>query len=140
MNVVRRSRFQYGSTDWSTELSARPWIPGDATVGGSRTAAAGVPASSIVRRDSLITVTLRFEENEWDDVLALIEYGQTQQLFRWFPDADDASDSVSVWLENPAAGERFAPTRMAGYDRGMEATLVLRELTGASTWRNYFEE
>jgi hypothetical protein len=140
MSYFRRSRFAFGDTAWTMELSARPWIPGDSTLGGSRTAAAGVPASSVVRRDSLIKLTLRFEEYEWPNVHALIRYGQTAQAFQWFPDADDTGDTVFVYLDAPVVGERFAPTRMAEYERGMEITLTLRELPGATTWRNYFEE
>jgi Pyruvate/2-oxoacid:ferredoxin oxidoreductase gamma subunit len=70
------SRFFYGvpgdTTDWTTELPVRPWARTTRTIGGSRIAAGGVPASHVVRRDYILAITLRLYEHERDELDALV--------------------------------------------------------------------
>ena len=136
----RRSRFVYGpsDTEFITELSAHPWTPVDFTVGGARTSAAGVPASYVVRRDNLYELPLRITEDEWQQFLALVAFGQTDEPFTWYPDADDVV-AIPVYLENPLSGERWAPSRMSDFLRVFEITLVLRQ-ANTTTWQPYFED
>ena len=136
MALPRRVRFVFGASDFSTNLPARAWVPADETVGGARIAASGVPATYIVRRDDLLTLVLRFEESEWEDVRDLVVFGQSGQTLRWFPDADDAAN-VPVYLQTPAPGERWAPTRDGQYPRVFEVTLTLRA-AGTAPWLPYF--
>ena len=139
MAYRRRSRFVFGTSDWTTELSVHPWIPADATVGGSRTAASGIPASYIVRRDALVELTIRASEDEWPELLSLIAYGQTAQAFTWYPEAAE-SESRLVYLEAPLAGERWAPSRVAEFLRVFEMTITLRAIADVDPWVEYFDD
>jgi hypothetical protein len=134
-----RTRFTYtGGGDWTTVLPARPWTPADETLGGRRVAGSGVPATYIVRRDALLDLTLRLLEAEWDDLLALVTFGQTGGQITWYPDVDDApGTSFTVYLEAPAPGMRWAPTRLADYPRALEQALTLRGVASAP-WQAYF--
>jgi hypothetical protein len=135
------SRVTYGLTgDLTFELPARPWIPADETVGGRRIASSGIAAAYVVRRDDLLEVPLRFHEAYWNDVIAFLQYGQSQEVIRWYPDStltDEDYDSVAVYLHSPAMGERFAPTRDGQYQRMLEITITLRAVS-TTAWSEYF--
>src|SRR5688500_20403631 len=96
----RRSRFAYDVTDFTVELSVRPWNYRVPTVGGSRKSATGVPASYVVRREDILAVTLRFYEWEWLDVRAVVVWAQAAEVIEWFPSADEV-ESHDVYLESP---------------------------------------
>jgi hypothetical protein len=136
--MSRRSRFVYGTSTWVTDLPARFWSPTDNTVGGTRVSAAGVPATYVVRRDGLLELPLRLHESEWPDLLALVAYGQSGLPISWAPDADNPGAAVDVYLESPAPGEKWTPTRSAEFPRVLEQTLTLRGLTTAP-WAAFFE-
>ena len=137
--MIRSSRFVYGdSGDWTTELTARPWTPADSTVGGSRTAASGVAASYIVRRDGLLELTLRVTEAELATAKALVAFGQTEESFLWYPEASE-NEPVEVYLETPKAGERWAPARLGEYPRVFDLPIVLRGVD-LDPWVAYFDE
>jgi len=127
-----KSRFVYGTggdiTDWTTSLPARPWQRIVRSTGGSRTAAGGVPASHVVRRDYLLTVTLRLYESETVDLAGLIVWGQSSEYFLWYPDADDETESYAVYLEHPVAGEDLEMERNPDFPSVIEATIVLRRI------------
>ena len=133
-----RSRFVYGETDWETSLPVRAWDRSTPTVGGSRTSAAGVPASYIVRRDHVLRVTLRFYETEWENVHAMIAWGQLAETLLWYPDANVAGTSFEVYLDSPLAGEDIAPSRSSDYPRTMEVTVSLRTVDGSPWGLNYY--
>jgi len=140
MSYHRRSRFVYGDDgDWTTDLSAKPWTPADFTVGGSRTSAAGIPASYVVRRDALIELPLRVTEGEWPTFLGLIAFGQTAESFVWYPEATSLV-GMEVYLESPLAGERWSPARMGGFERVFDVTITLRAVTGSLSWFEYFDD
>ena len=134
-----RARFTYtGGGDWTTVLPTRPWTPLDETLGGRRVAASGLPATYVVRRDALLELPVRVLEAEWDDLLALVTFGQTGGQITWYPDIEDApGTSFDVYLEAPAPGIRWNPTRLADYPRALEVTLTLRGVTTAP-WQVYF--
>lgn len=137
MPIPMRSKFQFNTSDvFATSLSTRAWTPGDSTVGGSRVSSAGIPAAYQVRRDALLTLPLRIDETEWPDFLALIAFGQSGQPFDWFPDADGGS-GYTVYLEQPAMGDRWAPTRMSEFPQTFDVTITLRGAGGAP-WQAYF--
>ena len=137
--MKRSSAFLYGLETWTTELPARAWTPADETVGGMRVAGSGIPAGYIARRDDLLDLTLRLNEDEYDTLRALIAYGQAQQSFTWLPDADGSLGNVVVYLVSPAPGEKWAPTRSTEYPRVFELTLTLRAVTQGTSWPAYFE-
>lgn len=142
MPIPQLSRFTYGLTgDWTTSLPPRPWTPVNETVGGMRKATAHIPAAYTVRTDVMVEIPMRFTEDEWEDVLALIAFGQSAQSFYWYPDStltDPDYDRANVYLESPAAGERFAPTRDGQYPRMFELTILLRGVDGVLPWTAYY--
>jgi hypothetical protein len=139
----RRTSFSYGEGGTSSlafTISSGLWLPQDKTIGGSRTSAAGVPASYVVRRDALIQLTVRLWESEWGALLNFISWAQGSGAFLWFPDADDVATSFSVYLESPLAGEAFAPTRDSNYPRVFTAQLTLRGAGITVPWLPFFED
>lgn len=129
--MLRRSKFQFGTNTFTCSLPARPWTPGDSTVGGTKVSAAGVPASYVVRRDALLDVPLRFDESEYELLLAMVAWGQGGLPITWTPDAEDgALGSFDVYLEAPAPGTSWKPTRAADYARMFEFTITLRAQAG----------
>jgi len=133
----RRSLFAYGASTFEALLSSLPWLPGDETVGGSRDAASGAPASYIVRRDALSALQLRIWESEWEDYLALIAYGQSKAPFLWYPDADEAENFL-VYLQSPEPGSRWAPARDNNFPRVFIVSLTLRGVATVTPWTPYF--
>jgi hypothetical protein len=135
------SRFVYGvggdAVDWTTTLPVRPWRRITATAGGSRTAAGGVPASHVVRRDYNLALTLRLYETEMSDLAGLITWGQSSEYFLWYPDAA-VEESYPVYLEHPVAGEDLEEERSAEFPSVIEATLVLRRITATPWALDYF--
>ena len=136
-----KSRFVYGVggdlTDWTTSIPARPWARTTRTIGGSRTAAGGVPASHVVRRDYLLAVTLRLEELETMDLAGLIAWGQASEYFLWYPDANE-EEAYPVYLEHPVAGEDLEEERNAEFPSVVEVTIVLRRVLGVPWPLDYF--
>lgn len=137
--MERRSRFTFGAQSFEATISAAAWVPADRTVGGARIAASGVPASYVVRRDALLTLTLRIWESEWVAVANLIVWGQSAQTITWAPDATAPATTYAVYLDSPAPGETFAPTRSADFPRVYEVTITVRGASGAVPWPLYFE-
>jgi hypothetical protein len=140
--IPQLSRFTYGLTgDWTTSLPPRAWTPINETVGGFRISSAGIPAAYNVRTDAMVELTLRFTEDEWEDVLALVAFGQTAQAFYWYPDStltDPDYDAAQVYLQSPGPGERFAPARDGQYPRMFELTITLRGVGGVLQYTPYY--
>lgn len=138
MPIPQRSRFTYGlGEEFITQLPPRAWMPAEQTIGGERTSEAGIAASYIARTDVLLDVTLRFFEDEYEDVRALIRFGQTKQGFLWFPDAEDVV-SFLVYLDAPKVGERWAPTRDGQFPRVFEQAITLRGVGAVEPWLRYW--
>lgn len=136
----RCSRFVFGDQEVTTEIAARAWTPADATIGGRRVSASGVPAAYVVRRDALLNLTLRFFEHEWAAIYNLLIYGQSSDPITWYPEATDDEVSWSVYLESPAYGETFSPSRDGAFPRMMEISIVLRGVGTAVPWASYFPD
>lgn len=140
----RRSRFVYGAsgseTDVTFALPPRGWGRRTPTVGGSRTSAAGVPASYVVRRDEVVVLPLRFRESEWESVRDLLVWGQAAESFDWYPDALDVGESFEVYLESPKAGQEIAPTRLPDYPKVLELTVELRLVTPAAFTPEFYAD
>lgn len=135
------SRFVYGVGDglttWDLTLPIRPWRRTTATIGGSRTAAGGVPASHVVRRDYLLWLTLRLYETERTSLDALIEWGQSSESLLWYPDQEEAT-VYEVYLEHPVAGEDLEEERSDEFPRVIEATICLRRVDTYAWSLDYF--
>ncbi len=126
-----RPKFTYGVggsiITYQFKLPQRAWTQGEATIGGRRVAAGGVGASHIVRADELLVVPLRFYESEWPNLVSLVAWGQTEELFTFEPDTLTVPlTTFSVYLHTPAAGTRMQPTRSGLYPKVLEFTIELR--------------
>jgi hypothetical protein len=134
MILAWRSRFVYGTggdiVDWTTLLPTRAWRRSTISIGGSRTAAGGVPASHVVRRDYLLWLPLRLYESEVEDLASLITWGQSSESFLWYPDTEVAT-SYEVYLEHPVAGESLDEARMQEYPLVLEIEIALRRVVPA---------
>jgi hypothetical protein len=132
-------RFVYGiePEDWSPSVPQRPWSRSTPTVGGSRTSAAGIPASHVVRRDRLLTMRLRVYEYEWADVEALVAWGQYSEPITVYLDREDVV-GVDCYLESPLAGEALEPQREDGFPLLLGVDLTWRRVDGQVWTREYF--
>jgi hypothetical protein len=125
-----RSRFDYNVGGDATSLTAalppRAWEYREETTGGRRIAAGGQGASHIIRVDEILVLTLRFRETDLPAVLDLIAWGQMEETFTWYPDANELGISFLVWLHAPAAGTPVMPTRLQEFPKVLELTIELR--------------
>lgn len=133
MTYPFRPRFVYGptgsQTDVTLSLPSRAWEYQMPTVGGSRTAASGVPAAHVVRSDMNLVLPIRFRETEWLDVLGVIQWGQLAESFLYYPDAGGTviASARTVYLEHPQASELLEPQRDDDFPRVRELTITLRK-------------
>lgn len=141
-NLPWTPRFVFGTggdvTDWTLALPVRPWSPQTVTIGGTRTAASGVPAGYVVRRDYNLVVPLRLKETELATLDAMIRWAQPGERVRWYPDAADTSVSYYVYLEAPPAGETWQARRDQEYGKVFEMELVFRLTTGGPWDLDFF--
>lgn len=126
-----RPRFIWGTAgsevDWKLRLPMLPWDLEASTVGGSRTAAGGIPAAYVVRRDDNLILVLRLYETEVPLARAMVAWGQSSEPFTFYPDRATTGISFGVYLEAPLAGEVFRPVRVGGFPKLFEVTLTLRQ-------------
>jgi hypothetical protein len=139
-----RPRFVFGTggdiVDWALGLSMRPWDPETDTVGGTRTAAGGIPAGYVVRTDHNMVLNLRLFESELPTLDRLVAWGQPGESILFYPDRSDDSVFFEVWLESPAAGESWRPRRMRGFQKVFEFAITVR-LASAGPWAlEYFPD
>lgn len=130
-------KFQYPKTTGTTlqfTISQRRWKYRDSSVGGSRASASDLVATRVIRRDRLLDVTLRFEESERADVIAMIEWMQEHPntAAQWWPDGDVAGTSEDVLLRDPMPGKDI---QIDDGDVGgvYETTITLKKADG-SAW------
>lgn len=127
-----RSRFDYGiggsTATLEFQLPARAWDNREDAIGGRRIAAGGVGASFVVRRDEIIVLRLRFRESEWPSVLAFLHWGQAEETFIWYPDANELLTSFTVYLHSPAMGTSIVPNRLGDFPKVMELAIELRRV------------
>lgn len=130
MSIPRCPRFVCGEIDFEFEFPTRPHLPRRGGVGGSETAAGGIPASYSIRRDHLLSVPLRFTEEDWPEVEALIDEMMTSAAVEFYRDADDEAPTNTCYLESPKEGEEWGPDRTDEMAGEFEMTIVLRSITG----------
>lgn len=110
---------------------ARPWVPVSQGVGAGReVSASGVPSVWVTRRESRLSLPLRFHESEWPAVRAWLTWAlDTGSSFTLWPD-QDAAASYPVYLEKPAPDDELKPVRGDAIGE-MELTVEVRTTTGA---------
>jgi hypothetical protein len=131
MNLAFRPRVVVNTLDYSFSLPMRPPDFPTGGVGGSDTSAAGFPASYGVRDDHMLDVRLRFFEYERPEVEELIlEMQRHSTTILFYPDRTiDASQTC--YLEAPARGSEWTPTRDSGFPGAMELRVRFRSIVGA---------
>lgn len=106
-------------------------VPSD---GGARYTAVGTPGNWILWQKHLLTVPLRFYEEEWPGVRALIEWGQSKASFLWIPETNQELMYVGqpteflVTLEAPRVTDVVAPVPDGAYPRLLGLNITLRQL------------
>lgn len=143
MSLRWRPRFVYSATDITLSLPVRPWDFLEHIVGGDVESGGNVKAAFVVRRDQQLALPLRFFEEEWPLVNALIEYGQTGLPITWYPAADETDISFEVYLDAPEVGDQYNAEPDGEYPRAVYLTLVIRRTDGEG-WEeedlpSYFE-
>lgn len=135
--MPNRPRFEATDQSWEATIPALPWLPHDRSIGAMHIAASGVPASYVARRDYLLDLTVRVLESEWPAFLSFLQWAMEAESFTWYPDANDLDISFEVYLDSPADGGDWSPSRGA-FDGIFEAAIVLRNAGLAAPWQAFF--
>lgn len=130
-----------GAHDETLELPVGLWRHSFPVVGGDIESDAGVPASYVVRREYCLAVPVRYLEEEWPIIRALIAHGQNEGQILWIPDAEIPGTSYNVYLESPAIGDDVRPVIDAEFPAALSVILTFRKVNGATfDTSQYFEE
>jgi hypothetical protein len=79
-----------------------PWSPSDGGVGGSDTAASGIPEAYVIRLDRIVEMTLRIEEDELPGYRDFLNWARASgQAFFIRLDKDDESTEFEAYLQFP---------------------------------------
>ncbi len=129
-----------GPNDETLELPVGLWRHSFPVIGGDIESDAGVPASYIVRREYCLAVPVRYLENEWPILRAIIAAGQGGAPIVWIPDVEEGT-SYEVYLESPAIGDDVTPVIDGEYPAALALTLTFRRVDDGN-WDalQYFEE
>lgn len=122
----------YGVTTLLLQESSGIWVPDRFTQGGSSESAGGVPETFVVRKDGLLTLPLRFMENELATVVAWIDWCHANGSLGWFtfwPDQNKPGLSFQAWLISPKVGAKWGIQRASGYVKALELPTELRTRT-----------
>lgn len=128
--------FIFGPDDdletWEAQLPVGLWGHNVPTVGTRRKTATAIPGASLLHRQQLLTVPVRFFEDELPVMRRLLEWGQTKAPFIWVPEsnplAQDQIVEASVILVSPKVGEVVTPQRDGQYPRALVLPLTFRQL------------
>lgn len=126
--------------DVSLALPIGLWRHRDRSIGGEIESDAAYPAAYTVTTDYLLVLPLRFFEAEWPTVRALIEFGQTGGVIRWYPAAEDEETFFDVYLEDPAIGTDFQAIPDPAYPRALALPITVRRVDGEAFPLDYFPE
>ena len=139
-----RPWFQWGFPgDLSTlalEWPMRPWTPADGGVGGSATAASGIPESYRIRVDRIVRMELRIMEEELPFFRAFLNWARRHgSTFTVRLDQDDATTEFTAYLQSPRWEDQqeVEYTRDAEYPWLFIVPLAVRRSSGATintTW------
>lgn len=108
------------------------WQHGGPSMGTARRTGTGIPGVSIINRKRILTVPIRFYEEEWPAVRRLIEWGQGKRPFIWIPESDPfAQDQIvqaTVYLDAPRVVDLVSPIPDANYPRVSSIALTFRQI------------
>lgn len=129
-------KFIYGPADALVTLEftlpVGVWLHSSKSGGVLRWTATGSPGATVQLRKQCLTMPLRFTEDEWPAVRALLEWGQTKAPFVWYPDSDplnqDQMVSTIVVLEAPKVADPLAPQPDGKYPRMLSLSVTFRQI------------
>lgn len=133
-------RFEYGVGFASVVVltySMRPLTPIKQDVGGGTVAGSGVPETYVVRRDYMLTLSLRVLEAEWPLIVDMVnvchDLGSLGQI-RFYPDPEGSPLTFYTgWLQKPEPGDEFTPTERDQQYLGLfTVEITLRLLAGSA--------
>jgi hypothetical protein len=126
-------------TTFAATIPWRATLPRISEEGGSEKSGAGVVAAYQVRKDALLVTRLRFTEDEWPEVEALVDAGKAGEVIQVYPD-QAISMYHSCYLESPVMGEGYGPERDEEFLPGLALTLTWRRTTSAPFDAKYFTD
>jgi hypothetical protein len=138
MSYVFRPSFEYGPQGDTTLLQLRwpmlPWTPADGGVGGSDTAASGIPEAFVIRLDRIVEMELRIEEDELSGYRDFLTWARgSGQAFQVRLDQEDEDTEFEAYLQFPRwedeAQVRYQ--RDEAYPRVFRVPLHVRRRYGA---------
>lgn len=123
MSLPLRPYFAWGFSESETlseltlEYPMRPWKPGRGGVGGSATAASGIPEAYKIRRDRIAWLELRVLESELPAFDTWLDWAQDYgEAFTFRFDVDLPSTEYQVYLHSP----RWEDAEEVQYERDAE--------------------
>ena len=142
-----RPWFEWGFSGNLSTLSLRwpmsMWEPADDGVGGSATAASGIQEAYHIRRDRVVSLDLRVEEDELPSVRDFIRWARSSgHAFRFRFEQTDPATEYDCLLESSRweDGSRVTYSRDPEYSRLFRVPLDIRTERGVPLAINWSTE
>ncbi len=106
----------------------KQWEPKSKGVGGTDRSASGVVESFNIRREHLVTIGLRFTEEEWSDIDQWLSYFQDNQgsTFDFYFEKTDNATLYTVYLDSPSLEDGDIEPKRSSRHGIYEIDVVLR--------------
>ena len=131
MPIPNRAAYFYGDNQvFLPRWPHRPPEDDDVGVGSRSISAAGIQTAYEVRRDSMVTITQRYDDDEWPAIRDFIRYGQRSHApFIFRPDRNNENEEYVCYLHSPAMNENLGRSRLRS-PRHQQVTITLRSISG----------
>jgi len=120
----------YNGVTLDFTIPPTPPEPASNGIGGSDESGSGLVAAFEIRRDQMVTMTLRFKESEAASVLAWLEYAQRGNTFTFRMDKNDAASAHTCYLTSPKMGDKIQLKRDGTQIGLFTLDIELRDTTG----------
>lgn len=102
----------WNGTTFDFTIPSTLWVPKTKMIGGGDESAAGIPEVFEIRRDHLVSLSVRFFESQWPNVAAWLEWAQSNAgSFAFWFDKADAGTAHTCYLITPGPTEMIDPDR-----------------------------
>lgn len=130
--LMPRVVYGTGPTTFDFTLPMKPWDLKTPTVGGFGKSSTGVPEAYLIRREQLLSTTLRFYEAQLGNVQTWLEYViDNAASFTFRLNKTDALTDYVVYLEKPHMTEDIDYKRSTDYIGAWETDITVRTVAGA---------